>query len=246
MRLVYFDECKYQPPNQPFYWLGALSIASDSISTIESRVNALSKTYFGTQQVSRETEFHAKDLFHRKKHFSSWNDMGKRLDCLQALATIAGDDELIRRIYVRIDPSKMVRSHGWEQDAFMYLVEKVQIDAASLSSECILIGDLDSEFSEGSVTNLARFRDEGTDFVYGRKIDKILDSVYFIPSHHSRLLQLADVYTYCLQLFHGPGDDNYPRKKMKEYIRNETNILRSNRYKEWPTDQSWYARKRAA
>lgn len=246
MRFVYFDECKYQPPTQPFYWLGAVSVAAEHVSEIEERVNALSREYFGTQQLSRETEFHAKDLFHRKKHFAGWTDLSHRLECLQRLADIAGDADLIRRIYVRIDPSKMVRGHGWDRDAFMYLVEKVQSDAASQSTECILIGDLDSEFSEGSVTNLSRFRAEGTDFAFGRKVDRILDSVYFVPSHHSRLIQLADVYTYCLQLFEGPGNDNYPRRKMKEYIRDSTSILRSHRYKEWPTSQSWYSASRAA
>lgn len=246
MRFVYFDECKYQPPNQPYYWLGALSIVSNSVAEVERRVNELSREYFGTQQLSRDTEFHAKDLYHRKRHFSDWKDVGKRLECLQRLAAIAGDAELVRRIYVRVDPSKMVRSHGWDKDAFMYLVEKVQIDAASQSTECIMVGDLDGEFSESSVSNLSRFRAGGTDFAFSRKIDKIVDSVYFIPSHHSRLLQLADVYTYCLQLNDGPGDDNYPRKKMKDYIRESTNLLKPSRYKEWPTDQSWYSTKRAA
>jgi hypothetical protein len=244
--MVYFDECKYHLPQQPFYWLGAVSISSDTVSDIEGRINALSKEYFGSQNLSRETEFHAKDLFHRKRHFSEWKDIGKRLECLQRLAAIVGDADLVRRIYVRVDPSKMVRSHGWERDAFMYLVERFQIDAVSQNINCILIGDLDSEFSDGSVSNLSRFREEGTDFAYGRKIDRILDSVYFIPSHHSRMLQLADVYTYCLQLCESPDDDNYPRNKMKEFIRSETSLLKPTRYKEWPTDQSWYSARRAA
>ena len=241
VRLVYFDECKYQNPQQPFYWLGALSIASDKISEVEGRVNEVAKEFFGTQRLARETEFHAKDIFHRKRHFADWS-IEKRLSCLQQLATLAGDADLIRRIYVRIDPRKMVRSHGWASDAFMFLVEKLQLDAISQSTHCMLIGDLDGEFSEGSVANLARFRDEGTDFEFGRKIDRLIDSVYFIPSHHSRLLQLADVYTYCLQLYESPDDGKYPRKRMKEFISNDTGVLRPQRYKEWPTDQSWYTK----
>ncbi|MFK4792748.1 DUF3800 domain-containing protein [Sphingobium sp. ZW T5_29] len=239
MRFVYFDECKYQDPQQPFYWLGALSIAAENISEVEEKANGIAKDFFGTQRLARDTEFHAKDIFHRKRHFSDW-DIEKRLACLQRLADLAGDNELVRRLYVRIDPKKMVRSHGWADDAFMFLVEKVQQDAMSQSAHCILIGDLDGNFSEGSVANLSRFRDEGTDFVFGHKIDRLIDSVYFIPSHHSRLLQLADAYTYCLQLCESPDDGKYPRKKMKDYIINQTSVLQPHRYKEWPTDQSWY------
>lgn len=246
MRLVYFDECKFHPPDQNFYWLGAISIDANDLPAIEESVNALSREYFGTQQLSLDTEFHAKDIFHRKRHFREWKDLSKRLECLQKLAAIVGAPEKIRRIQVKIDPARMIRNHGWEADAFMYLVEKVQLDSASLSDTSIMIGDLDGEFSKASVANLSRFREEGTDFQFGRKIDRILDSAYFIPSHNSRMLQLADVYTYCLQMCEGPDDGNYPRRKMREFIRQNTELLRPHRYKDWPTDWSWHVQSRAA
>jgi hypothetical protein len=246
VRLVYFDECKYDPPTQPHYWLGAISVASDDLVEVEEAVNALSREYFGTQQLSAETEFHAKDIFHRKGHFKTWKDVTKRLECLQRLAAIVGSPERIRRLHVRIDPAKMLRNHGWEADAFMFLVEKVQLDARSLGETCILVGDLDGEFSKASVANLSRFREQGTDFVFGKTIDRILDSAYFIPSHHSRLLQLADVYTYCLQMCEGPDDGSYPRRAMREFIRKETELLRPHRYKDWPTNWSWHAKRNAA
>ncbi|SMQ75818.1 Protein of unknown function [Altererythrobacter xiamenensis] len=238
MRLVYFDECKYNLPAQPFYWLGALSICADAAPEIEESVNRLSDEYFGTRVLSRETEFHAKDIFHRKNHFRDW-EIDRRLDCLLKLAEIVGNNKSIRKIEVRIDPSKMVANSGWEDKAFMFLTEKVQIDTKSLSETCIMIGDFDGEFADGNVANLSRFRADGTDYEFGKKIDRIIDSVYFIHSHHSRLLQLADVYTYCLQLDASPLPENYPREKLKQLIRADTKLHSPQRYKNWPTEQSW-------
>lgn len=241
MRFVYFDECKYQKGIQPYYWLGAISICSEKVAEVESRVNDLAERYFGTTELSRHTEFHAKDLFHRKNHFREWKDTAARIECLESLAAIVGDNELMRRIHVKIDPALMVREHGWEDDAFMYLTERIQRDSTHLKEKSIMIGDLDGEFSERSVVNLSRYRSEGTDYLFGVKIDRLIDSVYFIPSHHSRLLQLADIYTYCLQLYYSSEPDNYPRKRLKDFIANKTNLLSCSRYKHWPTSQSWLA-----
>lgn len=246
MRLVYFDEVKYQPPVQPYYWLGALSIPTETIEKVEAEVAVLAAEYFQSANLERETEFHAKDIFHRKSHFKDWKDTAARMECLERLIDVISMNEEIRKIYVRIDPSKMVRTHGWEKDAFMFLVERVQIDSVSQKCKCLLVGDLDGDFSDSSVSNLSRYREQGTDFTFGKEITNILDSVYFIPSHHSRLIQLADVYNFCLQLAQSPDDgDNYPRARLKSYIREKSTILSPQRYKEWPSSESWHA-KRAA
>lgn len=215
------------------------------MQSVEEKVNELSRKYFDTEQLAPNTEFHAKDIFHRKHHFREW-EMVRRLECLQELASIVGSADGIRRIQVKINPSRMIRKSGWEADAFMFLVEKIQLDAGSLSAHCIMIGDLDGDFSKNSVANLSRYREHGTDFHFGKSISRIRDSAYFIPSHQSRLLQLADVYTWSLQLCEGPDDGNYPRKKLRTFIRTETELLRPHRYKDWPTPDSWYGRNRAA
>lgn len=245
MRLVYFDECKYHPPSQEHYWIGAVSIDSNDLPWVEKSVNDLSREYFGTQNLSIETEFHAKDIFHRKRHFRDWSEISKRLECLQRLATLVGSDK-IRRIYIRISPALMMRNKGWEDAVFMYLVEKIQVDTAALNDHAIMIGDLDGQFSNASVFNLSRFREQGTDCKFGRKIDRVLESVYFIPSHHSRMLQLADIYTWCLQLCEGNDDGNYPRSKMRSFVRLQTDRLRSHRYKEWPSNLGWNSSAKAA
>ena len=238
MRFVYFDEVKYHPPKQPYHWNGALSVDAERLPQIEGQINDLAREYFHTARLTRETEFHAVDIFHRKHQFREWTDVAMRVECLERLASIADNPDAIRKIYVRIDPSRMIRD-GWEEDAFMFFVERCQRDAARCNDKCILIGDLDGEYADGSVSNLSRFRADGTDFQYGQVIDRLLDSVYFIPSHHSRLLQLADVYTYIMQLAATPNEaDDYPRRRLKAFVREKTSLLAPNAYKEWPTQFS--------
>lgn len=234
MRLIYFDECKFNPPTQPFYWLGGISICSNDAAQIEAQVSDLAQEYFGSRRLSRETEFHAKDIVHGKAQFRDWS-IEKRLECLGRLASIVGNDERIRKIEIQIEADKMFAAKSIEDKAFMFLIEKIQIDTQGLKENCVVIGDFDGEFADGSVANLSRFRETGTDYQFGREIDRIIDSVYFVHSHHRRLLQLADIYTYCLQLEASPHEGGYPRRKLKEVVRQETKLHAGQRYKRWPS-----------
>jgi hypothetical protein len=234
LRLIYFDECKFNPPTQPFYWLGGISICSNDAAEIEAKVSDLAQEYFGNRRLARETEFHAKDIIHGKAQFRGWS-IEKRLECLGRLASIVGNDERIRKFEIQIEVGKMFAAKSIEDKAFMFLIEKIQIDTKALQEECIVIGDFDGDFADGSVANLSRFRETGTDYEFAREIDRIIDSVYFIHSHHSRLLQLADIYTYCLQLEASPHEGGYPRRKLKEIVRQETQLHAAQRYKRWPS-----------
>lgn len=245
MRLIYFDEVKYHPEKQPKHWIGALSIDSQSISELEERLNRVAEEFFGTRQLTRENEFHAVDMVHGKAQFKG-RSIEDRLNALEKILEIASSAN-VRRISVSVCPDKMVVPSTAAQKAFVFLVEKADLDLSKAKDSGILVGDLDSEYADSSVSNLSMFRSEGTPYHFGRSIDRIIDTVYFIPSHHSRLVQLADAYAYSLQLFNSPPDnDNYPKGRLRKFIREKTDLFWAHSYKDWPTAESWAIQNRAA
>ena len=67
----------------------------------------------------------------------------------------------------------------------------------------ILIGDFEKDQTVSRViAKLSGYRDNGTPYQFGRDIQRLIDSAHFSHSHHSRMLQLADCYTWFLQLCH--------------------------------------------
>lgn len=245
MRLIYFDEVKYHPSTQPRHWIGALSIESQQVAEIEGRLNTASEKLFGTKRLSRETEFHAVDMVHGKAQFKG-RSIEDRLSALEEIFAIASMDG-IRRISVSVLPEKMIVPNSASEKAFVFFVERAELDLAKSKDNGILIGDLDTEYADEGVSNLSLFRDKGTPYHFGKSIDRILDSVYFIPSHHSRLIQLADAYAYALQLMSSPPDgDNYPKTRIRKFLKEKTQLGWANSYKDWPTDDSWATQKRAA
>ena len=240
MYLTYFDEVKYQKDVQPYYWLGGIMVKADLVSDLEGQVNCLSKECFGVSRLESGTEFHAKDIFHGKGNFKG-RDVHQRLDVLQKLAKIIDRHDEIFKIPVRLEPRLMLASDP-EHKAFMFFVERVQMQLHHLKSIGMLIGDHEKSMISASTYNLSRYRENGTDYQFGHTIDRLIDTVHFTHSHHSRMLQLADIYMYAQQICSANNKSaSWSRAKFVDFVRKETRLLAPHRYKDWPTQHSWYA-----
>lgn len=239
MLITYFDEVKYQLGSQPFYWLGGLIVDAAIVKELESEVDALAKQCFGTSALSRDTEFHAADIFHRKRNFKEWNKIDDRLAVLQRLAEIVGRVEGIGRVFARLEPAKMVAGDKLDQRAFMFFVERVEGYLRGKGDLGILIGDRESDkVSTVFAEELSLYREHGTPYAYGTQLKCLIDTVHFTESHLSRMLQLADAYIWLLQLCK-QNSDAHPAKPLVEFVREKTDVLSAHKYKIWPTDQSW-------
>lgn len=241
MRLIYFDEVKYQQGNQPFYWIGGIVVTPEAIWRLENAVGDLSKEIFGISTLSKETEFHASEIFHRKRNFKDWQDIDKRMGVIIRLSDILDAEDDLIKIYVRIEPAKMIAEIEIENKAFMFFVEKVEQYLRANKTPGMLIGDRENErVSKQFSETLSHYRAYGTSYQFGMELTHLLDTVHFTDSHHSRMLQLADLYVWLLQLCVNSTPDSYPRKIVVQHVRENTDILRPNKYKIWPTNQSWY------
>jgi len=238
MLVAYFDEVKHHPPAQTCYWLGCLVVTPESLWQLEGQVAELAKDAFGSGTLSRDTEFHAADIFHQKHNCREWN-LAKRLDVLKRLISILGSRDDVGRIYVRLHPDRMVATDV-EDKAFMFLVERVEGLLRARKSPGLLIGDRESEqISAVFAETLSRYRAGGTPYEFGTELTHLIDTVHFTASHHSRMLQLADLYVWVQQLCYVGDLGKWPRRQVIEHARSMPHLLVPNRYKVWPTEQSW-------
>lgn len=238
MLVTYFDEVKYQPGKQRYYWLGGICATPEAIWRLETAVAALSKEVFGKGTLCRETEFHAAEIFHRKRNFKHWPDINARIDVLKRLFKIIDSEQELAKIYVRIEPARMIRTDH-EITAFMFFIERTELHLRAQKAPGILIGDRESDVVSGLFAEtLSQYRHTGTKYEFGVDLTHLIDTVHFTDSHHSRMLQLADLYVWAVQFYVEGANDAFPRSEIARFIREETRLLAPNRYKEWPTDQS--------
>ncbi|MEX2108978.1 MAG: hypothetical protein WD802_00045 [Gemmatimonadaceae bacterium] len=69
MHLVYVDEIKYDPPEEPFYWLVALAIPEHCLRSIEGALSELAAGIFGKAATAANSEFHATAIVQGKEAF---------------------------------------------------------------------------------------------------------------------------------------------------------------------------------
>lgn len=197
MTVIYFDECKDDPKHgRPWYIVGGLLVESANLRAVEDLVGDIAFRVFKSRELIPETEFHGKDIFNGKAAFKGAK-IDDRLAVLDRLLEIIENDGLVRRAYAAIRTDKLKAYARAPSFAFGYFVERAQ-RALKTGETGLLIADLDDQQAGKMVADFQKYRASGTPFAHGVDINCIAGSVNFTRSHHSRLMQLADVYVYAV------------------------------------------------
>ena len=234
MQLVFFDESKHDP-DYPHYHVGGVCIDEVRLAEVEGLIGAISEKAFGTAELSRETELHACDIYHRKRNFKKNPDFDFRISLLSDFAEILTRED-VRLIDIKINCDKLHDSQDPEEIAFMFFCERSNDLVRSYGSLGMLIGDRENDsVADRYAMTLAGYKAKGTDFAFGRDIKILVDSVHFSHSHLSRFIQLADVYTWFLQFRNRNVESSDKRHNavLSIFARDDINLFPS-KYKEWP------------
>ena len=137
-------------------------------------------------------ELHGHEIFHGS---GSWKDVPLRLRMhayFQAMKLIGQSGALaVFSDLVRVAEEDPSSPH---ERALTQLLERLEILAEDRSQYVLVLAD-EVHSAERHRTNF-RFYQSGEDGHSGRRLTRILDTLYFGPSRHSRMLQAADLVTY--------------------------------------------------
>lgn len=234
MLIGYFDEVKYQVGVQPYEWLAGIFVEDATLPAVEARLNEIAAEAFGTVALEKATELHAAPILNGKGRWKG-QPLEKRIAILRALADLLGERDLIMRVQVRIEVAKLYSKLPPPELAFMFFVEKANQLFIEKNSIGLLIGDFEHEGVVDRVTRkLSDYRAHGTPYEFGKDVDRIVDTVHFCRSHHSRLLQLADAYAWFSQLPHGASARKEPQQSLIAYATEHAGIMWPTKYKHWP------------
>lgn len=235
MKLIYFDESK-NDDQYAHYHMGGVCIDEKNLVDIEKRVAAIAEKAFGTAELTRETELHAAEVWQGSKHFKKWRaDLGKRLALLSDFMDILSLEQ-VELIDVQINCDLLQGAHAPEDLAFMFLCERANGLLRRHKSIGLLIGDRESDrVADRYASTLFAYRKRGTDFAFGTDIENLVDCAHFTHSHLSRLLQLADAYTWLLQFRNRNRDSkNKHHQAVFQLLKRDNVDLFPSTYKEWP------------
>lgn len=199
MHFLYFDETKFDERGGPYFFAGGLVLRDKDLQAHEGTLAQIQQNFFGTSILTRQTEMHGKDIFHGKGEFKG-RKLRDRLKLLADIANFIATAQLPVRI-VQIDVPAHRAKYRFPQPEYhlglMLLLERYCDYLDEVKDLGLVFGDYEKDEITRAVLDFSQFKIAGkTPMYFGRPLGRLVDTIYFTHSHHSRFLQAADVMLY--------------------------------------------------
>lgn len=209
MYLAYFDENKYSVAD-PFFRIGGFLVPESKVIDLEKVLTKIQFNFFGNSTLIKETEFHGKDMLHGKGNFRG-RKLSDRIQLFRDLTRVTVDFELSIRLVV-IDVHAHRNKYAYPDPEYslglMLILERFCDYLDEKNELGIAFGDYEKDELTRSIVDFSQYKIDGrTPMYFGRPLGRLVDSVYFTHSHHSRFLQLADVVVYLAGRYEGRDKD---------------------------------------
>ncbi|MDP3967207.1 MAG: DUF3800 domain-containing protein [Nocardioides sp.] len=199
MLLAYVDESDHGD----FRCFAAVVADEDATKELTDRLNAVVRQASVDFGIPATTEIHGHPLFHGKE---SWKIVGHRaragihervIDAvLDADVTLLLRSVSERRLVARQEHRNYPVRFPAEQICFQHVLQRVNKLAERRQTYALVIADERGD-RERHRERFATYQTEGTPGVYMHTtLSSLLDTVHFAPSHHSRMLQAADMLAF--------------------------------------------------
>lgn len=197
MRLVYIDE---SARNDEYYFFGALIADAPAVRSIERGLNEIASLISDhVPGFDDATEFHAADMFHGRRHWGRV-PLAWRIKACDLVAKVLGRSTaayIFRGVHLTGQRARYRRPHPPHILTLAHTLNEVQRQLGRYDDDTFGLVLADEHHA---ATHARRsLRDFKIAAVPGYTRDTlhcIADTIYFGPSHESRLLQAADVATY--------------------------------------------------
>jgi hypothetical protein len=202
--------------DQPIHWLVALAVSPPAVMRIETELLGIAARYFGPRARQADFELHGADIFSGRTPDFRRLSVADRVNLYGELLALIGDAG--GRLFVRgIDKGQhkqRARRGGYAPDhphrlGFMYLVEQIDewlqrqqpaddlFEGPAEPVYGLVVADEQKEVDRDVVSGFAAWRQYGTDHGYrARHIRYLIDTVHYVPSQDSWLIQLTDCVAF--------------------------------------------------
>lgn len=203
MYQAYFDENKYSQ-EAPFFYIGGIILKDDNIIRCDQTLSQIQYNFFGTSILTNFTEMHGKEIFHGKGNFRR-RKIQERLELLDNIASFIVDNQIPIRI-VCIDVEKHRTKYRYPTPEYklglMLFLERICDFLDKYDDIGLVFGDYERNEVTRAVLDFSQFKLTGKTPMYaGRPLGRLVDTIYFTHSHHSRFLQVADIVIYLANRF---------------------------------------------
>lgn len=189
-------------------------VPHDKAVEFESTLSQIAFNYFGSSAMVVANELHGKDLFHGKGT-SKGRKLEDRVRVFEDVATFVVKNKIPVRmvcINVRAHEQKYLYPMPPYKLGLMLILERFSDFLDRVDDLGLVFGDFEADEVTGAVVDFSEYKNKGrTPMYFGRPLGRLIDTVYFTQSHHSRFLQVADLLVYMAGRYENGGKYNMER-----------------------------------
>lgn len=196
MRAIFIDE---SARDNDFYFIGGLIVDDDAIQAIEAGFNGIGKLVAdNVAGFDPRSEFHAVDMFHGEKEWDRVPVVWRVKACELAAKVIerSGAEFVFRGIDLARQRAVYYNPFAPHLLTLAHLLAEIDKRMNRVHHESALVLADDHHSAAGSRRNLVDFKIRSVPGYTTTRLVRLADTIYFGPSHASRLLQAADLATY--------------------------------------------------
>lgn len=237
MHLCYFDENKHTAEN-PHFFIGGLLIPDSKALEFEDTLAKIAFDFFGSSSLNVHNEFHGKELFHGKGS-AKGRKMEDRVQVFRDVADFVINNHIpVRLVCINVARhcNKYVNPIQPYRLGLMLILERYCEYLDKVDDLGLVFGDYEADEVTSAVVDFSEYKSQGkTPMYFGRPLGRLLDTVYFTHSHHSRFLQVADLLVYMAGRYENKQDtsDKWHEKEVMaawEKIKASGNVV----IQRWP------------
>lgn len=179
------------------FYLAAVVASGDAVRSIEAAYDDLVSEYAARFAIGDDAELHGHDLFQGDAAWGAVPTRARINVYRRALRAIAEADAqvILRGMDVARQRQRYMRADPPHEVVLGHLLERVNLCVAAQRAWSLVVAD-EVHTQERHRTNFRDFRLNGTPGYMTSTLPRLLDTIHFAPSHHSRLLQAADLVAF--------------------------------------------------
>jgi hypothetical protein len=209
-----------------------LAVQESEVRTIHEHIRDTAREHCSSDCDEDDFEFHGKELFAAEDYFSG-RSPDERIEIYDAVLKgieTAGAEVIIRGVskpHIRRRYAKPFHPHDI---ALMFTIESVERLARERECRVLLIADEAKEIEDAALRDLANYQELGTSWGWKtEQIERIVDTIHFVPSHRNPAIQLVDCATFVAarmrKIQAGLVADNRPLRQSKSFGRRASRRL---------------------
>ncbi len=196
MRAVFVDE---SARGSELYFFGALVVDENAASYIEKGLNGIAQLLAdNVTGFKKSSEFHGNEMFHGEDAWSkvpvAWRVKASEL--VSKVIARSGGEYIFRGVDLVKLRARYSNPYPAHLLTLAHILDEVDTRLLKVHGEKAIVLADDHHSASSSRRILVDFKIQSVPGYTAKPLNNLIDTMYFGPSHASRLLQAADVATY--------------------------------------------------